>query len=79
MTGRKLSLDNLQIDAVERGSNGAIIIEWSSKDIGFGEFVLKFGDDNKLHAQTESMDADQDKEFTRKILHLLTDLVVIDN
>ncbi len=33
--------------------NGGIGIEWAANGIGFGEYVLFWGDDNKLHADTE--------------------------
>ena len=36
--------------------NGGIGISWAAKGIGFGEYVLFWGDDNKLHADTEYMD-----------------------
>ena len=57
--------------------NGGIGVYWSG-DIGFGEFVLKWGDDGKLHANTEFLDHGDDKRFTEAILKLLVSEIVID-
>lgn len=57
--------------------NGGIGVYWSS-DIGFGEFVLKWGDDGKLHANTEFLDRGEDKRFTEAILKLLVSEIIID-
>lgn len=78
MYQRKLDLSDLEIVEVERGSGGAIIVTWSSSNIGFGEFTLYFGEDKKLHGDTESMDSNDDKAFTKKILELLSAYINID-
>ena len=56
---------------------GGIGINWSG-DIGFGEFMLTFGSDGKLHAMTEHVDSNEDKRFTAELLRLLVDEIVID-
>lgn len=73
---------NLQIDEVWPVStrvveNGGIGVYWSG-DVGFGEFVLKWGTDGKLHAETEFMDRGNDKRFTEAILKLLVSEIIID-
>ena len=78
MEVRKLPLENLAIDNIERGVNHSLIIEWSSPDIGFGEFTLLVAEDSTIHARTECMDNQDDKEFTRRILNLLVDHIFID-
>lgn len=59
--------------------NGGICIEWAANGIGFGEYVLFWGDDNKLHADTEYMDCGKCKSFTREVLNALADEVIIDS
>lgn len=72
----------LQIDEVWPVStkvcpNGGIGVYWSG-DVGFGELVLTWGDDGKLHADTEHMDRGEDKRFTEAILKLLAAQIIID-
>ena len=57
--------------------NGGIWIDWSA-DIGFGQYVLYWGNDGKLHADTECMDSGEDKRWTRAMLMKLVDGIVID-
>jgi len=59
--------------------NGGIGISWAAKGIGFGEYVLFWGDDNKLHADTEYMDCGECKSFTREVLSALANEVIIDS
>lgn len=73
----------LQIDEVWHVStavhpNGGIGVYWSG-DVCFGEFVLAWGDDGKLHADTEHMDRGEDKRFTEAILKLLAAHIIIDD
>ena len=73
----------LQIDEVWPVStrvrpNGGIGVYWGG-DVGFGEFVLAWGDDGKLHADTEHMDRGEDKRFTEAILKLLAAEIIIDD
>lgn len=57
--------------------NGGIGINWSGP-IGFGQFVLYWGEDNKLHADTEHLASNNNKIFLKKMLNLLADEIVID-
>ena len=59
--------------------NGGIGIEWAANGIGFGEYVLFWGDDNKLHADPEYMDCGECKSFTREVLSALANEVIIDS
>lgn len=76
--------DNLEIDEVwpvstEIIPNGGIGVYWHG-DIGFGEFKLYWGKDEKLHASTEFLDKnDKDKKFTAEILRLLINEIIIDD
>lgn len=75
--------DDLQIDGVfpvrtDIYKNGGIGIEWSGA-IGFGQFVLAWGEDGKLHADTEHLDRKEDMRFTQKLLSLLTEQIIIDS
>lgn len=73
---------NLKINEVwpvstKVAKNGGIGVYWSS-DIGFGEFVLLWGDDGKLHAETEFLDREDDRRFTAAVLNLLVSEITID-
>jgi len=57
--------------------NGGIGVYWSG-NIGFGEFILAWGEDGKLHVDTEYLDNEQDRRFTQTILSLIAEQVVID-
>ena len=58
--------------------NGGIGVSWSG-NIGFGEYQLFWGDDGKLHADTEHMDRGEDKRFTKLILQKLSEYITIDD
>ena len=58
--------------------NGGIGISWCAKGIGFGEYVLAWEDDGKLHADTEYMDKGEHKEFTEAIMAALVKEIIID-
>lgn len=73
---------DLQIDEVwpvdtRVHKNGGIGVYWSG-DIGFGEFVLAWGEDGRLHADTEYLDSEDDRSFTEAILRLLVKEIIID-
>ena len=57
--------------------NGCIGIDWSG-NIGFGQWVAELGDDGKLHANTECMDSNDDKLFTKQLLEALLKEIVIE-
>ena len=58
--------------------NGGIGVYWSADGIGFGEYVLAWEDDGKLHADTECMDKEGHKEFTEAIMAALVKEIIID-
>ena len=58
--------------------NGGIGVYWSADGIGFGEYVLAWEDDGKLHADTECMDKEEHKEFTEAIMAALVKEIIID-
>jgi hypothetical protein len=49
-----------------------MILKWSSPTIGFGEYIIKKGEDNEWEGHAEFMDDDHDKRFLE---HLLKQLV----
>lgn len=73
----KLKIENLTIDDVWPASSG-IGISWSA-NIGWGDYVLYFDENNNLHADTECMDSGKDKQFTQAILKKLVDQIIIDD
>lgn len=87
---RKISdFSDLQIDSIrpfaEWSTDRGFVIEWSSPSIGFGEYQIWFEKDKNsddvfeynVFADTEHMDKDEDKEFTKAILNLLVDKIHI--
>ena len=72
-----LSIDEIWINRHDVCPNGVLGINWSA-NIGWGELVLRLGDDGLLHAYTEHMDKGEDKSFTRTVLLELLNYIVID-
>lgn len=72
------SIDELYPISTEIIPDGGIGIKWSGP-IGWGEFALYWGEDNKLHADTEHLASNQNKNFIKKILNLLIDEIIVDN
>lgn len=72
-----LQIDEVWPVRIDLHPNGGIGVYWSG-DIGWGEFVLVWGEDGKLHANTEYLDHDTDKRFTEAILKLLVNEIIID-
>ena len=56
---------------------GGLGISWSG-NIGFGEYILRCGEDGMLHADTEHMDIQEDMSFTRLIFEELQKKIIID-
>lgn len=57
--------------------DGGIGIDWSGP-VGWGQLVLYWGEDNKLHADTECLSSNEDKRFIEKILKLLPAFIEVD-
>ena len=59
---------------------GGLLIEWSS-DIGFGEYAIYQckDDPNQWCADSECMDINEDKEFTRELMKLFVEQLDIRN
>jgi len=51
---------------------GGLDITWNT-DIGFGHYVIMFDENGRPHADTECMDANCDKWFTKQILMKLAE------
>lgn len=52
-------------------------IDWSS-NVGFGRWEGFVGEDHKLHVDTEHMDIQDDKEFTKQLFAKLVDEMIIE-
>ena len=72
------SIDRIWPVSKKAVPNGGIGIDWSGP-IGWGQFVLYWGEDDKLHADTEHLSSNKDKRFIEKILKLLPDFIEVDN
>lgn len=76
--------EELQIDKIwinrhkDYVPNGCIGIEWSGA-VGFGRFEIVLDENGTPHAYTEYMDKGEDKKFTKAILNLLVDKIVIED
>ena len=57
--------------------DGGIGINWIGP-IGWGECVIYWGEDNKLHADTECLSTKEDKKFLKMMLDKLIDEIIID-
>lgn len=57
--------------------DGGIGIDWVGP-IGWGQLVLYWGEDNKLHADTECLSSNKDKRFIKEILNLLPYYIEVD-
>ncbi len=73
----RIEIDEIWPVSTEVNPKGGIGVYWSG-DVGFGEYVLFWGEDGKLHADTEFMDRGEDKAFTAEILRLLVEQIIID-
>lgn len=71
------SIDEIWAINTEIVPDGGIGIDWSGP-IGFGEFTLYWGKDNKLHADTEHLATNEDKDFIKIMLNLLVDKIIVD-
>jgi len=68
-------IDDLTYDVVPPTQylpNGGIVIGWST-NIGFGEYTIMFDENGRPYADTECMDSDDDKWFTKKLLMKFAD------
>lgn len=77
MSNHKIQIDEVWPVSTKVYPNGGIGVSWSG-DIGFGEWSLWWGKDGKLHADTERLDNDESKKFTRTIFELLIDQIEVD-
>ena len=56
--------------------NGGIGISWVGD--GWGDAVIWWDDDGKLHADTECLSSNEDKEFLVNILIQLADKIIVE-
>jgi len=74
---KNLHFDEVWAISTEIVPNGGIGIDWSGA-IGFGQFILYWGEDGKLHADTEGLSSNENKDFIKAILNLLVEEIVVD-
>lgn len=74
----KYEIDRVWAVSTQLCPNGGIGIDWSGP-IGWGQLVLYWSDDNKLHADTEHLSSNEDKYFIKTILNLLPDFIEVDS
>ena len=72
-----LTIDRIWIRQHDVCPNGVIGIDWSA-NIGFGQYVLVVGDDDKLHADSECMDRGESKEFIKALLNKMIDEIIVE-
>ena len=66
--------EGLEVYEVERSTGGGVTIRWAAPKIGFGELYIAWGDDGKLHIDTECMS----NEFVSRVLALLPPFMVVE-
>lgn len=64
----------LEIEAPIRCVDGAILVEWSCPELGFGELTLYWDENDRLCADTEHMR----RGFLRELLTKLADQIDVD-
>jgi hypothetical protein len=74
---RNLRIDEIHIFKNEICPNGGIRIEWSG-NAGFGVYDLVLQDDGKLHGYSEHMESTEDKYFSKELLRLLHEMIVVE-
>lgn len=79
---REELIKDLQIESVsafrnELCPNGGIRIEWSGA-IGFGQYDFVIGDDSKIRGYSEHMEKTEDKYFSKELLRLLHEMIVVE-
>ena len=72
------SIDKIWPVSTEIVPDGGIGIDWSGP-IGWGQFVLYWEEDGKLHADTECLSSNEDKRFIKEILKLLPAFIEVDS
>ena len=71
-------IDEIWAVSTEVIPNGGIGINWSGS-IGFGQLILYWGKDGKIHADTECLSSNENKDFIKAILNLLVEEIIVDN
>lgn len=76
------AIENLEIVEVEawhteQHPHGVIRIHWCG-DVGFGQYDLVIGEDGKLHGYSESMEGTEDKYFSKELLRLLHEKIIVE-
>ena len=77
-TFKNLYIDEVWPISTEIVPNGGIGINWLGP-IGFGQLILYWGEDGRLHADTECLSSSENKDFIKTMLNLLVNEVIIDN
>mgnify|MGYP006988920987 CR=1 FL=1 len=72
------SIDKIWPVSTEVVPDGGIGIDWSGP-IGWGQLVLYWEEDGKLHADTEYLSSNEDKRFIEEILKLLPAFIEVDS
>lgn len=83
----KIDRDNIEVDIEAAWANridkycpyGVLGIDWSAEGIGFGRLELIFDENGKAHIQSEHMDSNDDKRFTKAVLMKLIDEAIVED
>lgn len=73
-----VEINDVRIFKNEFIPNGGMTIDWVC-NMGFGELSWFISKDGKLHAETECMASNGDKEFIKAVMNRLVDLMEVDN
>jgi hypothetical protein len=72
---KNLSVDGVEVFRDRTGNIGTFRILWSG-DIGYGEYTLRI-EQERITADSETMDSGKDKAFLKRLLELLLEKVKV--
>lgn len=72
-TGIRAYFDRMTDRCAE--ANGSITLFWSAKGVGFGQYFIYTGEDERIHIDSECMS----RESVKKILNIMVDQAIFDD
>lgn len=73
-----IQIDDIWINKTEHAPNGVLGINWSGNP-GWGEWIMILDESGIPHINTEHMDIQTDKRFTKALLKALLERMIVDD
>ena len=73
----ELFIDSIEFYEQNEHHNGKMVINWSSPNIGFGEYQVYIDKRGQLVGDSEYMDSGDSKKFAAKIFEMLLNNMII--